>query len=360
MARPFNHGVSSWMRWGVAIAAAVALLAAAPSTNAKPKTIHAAAYEHMKAFMKGYDEFGFAKEVDFGAPVAYRKKLASLTFAVDSKLKRALAKYDPTTKKITFAMDPRKVPAALSERFGETTWHEVTHAFEDQHGDTGLLDSEFYRERNVDYMAHVIGLALPMLKQMEREAKAGASVEKLRDYWEEYLKRMADASKLPSTTAYPPDLKLMKDWFGFKADPAAIKDWYLTGKPFAGKKWANLRRALTPSAPATWTGEWRQTTNGPPPQTSLPISFLQSGSSVTGTKYWVEYGPTDREGYPVQGVLSADGMTMTGSWIDPRGAYPNGGAHETFVITVAADWRSWEGTCTWGNGKGSQGWWGWR
>lgn len=194
---------SVWPLWLVAIAVAVALLAAAPATSAKPKTIHAAAYEHMKAFMNGYDKCGFAKEVDFGASVAYRKKLASLSFAVDSKLK-PLAKYDPKTKKVTFAMDPRKVPAALSERFGETTWHEVTHAFEDQHGDTGIFDSEFYRERNVDYMTHVIGFALPVLDQLERMAKNGESVEKLRAKWEAYLERMADASKLPSTTAYPP------------------------------------------------------------------------------------------------------------------------------------------------------------
>jgi hypothetical protein len=236
------------LHWGVAIAAAVMLLACAPAAlaadpPAPPRTTHGAAYEHMKGFMTSYDKYGFAKPVDFGALEAYRRRLAGLRFKVDSKLK-PYAQYDPKTKTITFSKDPRKVPPNLSYDFGETTWHEVTHAFEDQHGDSGVFDSEAYRERNVDYMTHVVDMALPVLAQMERMAKDGASVEKLREKWKSYLERMADAYALPSTKVYPPDLELMRDWFGFKADPKAVKNYYLTGKAFKGKKWDNLRMAL--------------------------------------------------------------------------------------------------------------------
>jgi hypothetical protein len=55
--------------------------------------------------------------------------------------------------------------------------------------------------------------------------------------------------------------------------------------------------------------------------------------------------------------LSADGITLTASyapiWINPNWL-------ETFVVTVAPDWKSWHGTSTYNNGRGTQNWWGWR
>jgi hypothetical protein len=314
---------SPWSRWVVAIAAAVALLACASAVSAAPKTIHGAAYQHMKAFMTGYDKCGFAKPVDFGASKAYRLKLASLPFAVDTTLV-PYAKYDPKTKKITFSMDPRKVPPALSEAFGQTTWHEVTHAFEDQHGDSGLFDSEAYRERNVDYMTHVIGVALPVLDQMERMAKAGASVEKLREKWESYLARMADASKLPSTLKYPPNLKLMLDWFGFKADPEAVRNWYLTGKPFSGKKWDNLRKALAAPSfkPTDWAGTWFTLTN------YGELTLTVSGRNATGVFEYPYYAEQ------FQGTISADASTMTGTW-HKRTDLVNGPEYRVVTFNIA-------------------------
>ena len=367
MSRTRRLTTSRALRWGVMVAVALMLLACAPAAFAAPKTTHAAAYEVMKKWMQRYDKDGFAKVVDYGGSKTYRVRLAQTRILVNPNLppspidgRPPLATYDPVTDTISFLKDPRKAPEAEKDALGKTVWHEVTHALEDKNGDDFTNDDPLYQDRNIYYMESVVEVALPFLDRLELNAKAGESVEKLRGYWDKYLAETEAAAKLPETLKYPPDLALMRKWFGFRADPAEVKALYLTDKAFSGKEWKNLREALTPPAPATWTGEWRQSFNGPPPQLSLPISFLQSGASVTGTYYYVEGGPTDREGFPLQGTLSADGMTMTGSWIDSRWAYPNGGAHETFVIVVAADWRSWSGTCTWGNGSGTQGWWGWR
>ena len=225
------------------LAAALTLLACAPAAFAAPQTLVGGAYGLMKSYMQQDAKDGFAKVVDLGGSSTYRVMLNSLTVKVDPALK-PVAQYDPKTKTLTFSKDPRKVKGAGKAAMGETVWHEVTHAIEDKHGDIGVFDSEAYAERNVDYMTYVVRSSLPWLEQMEKQAKAGASVTKLGQYWQKYLASMAAAAKLPSTTAYPPDLGLMRTWFGFRANPDEIKTLYLTDKAFSDKKWANLRKAL--------------------------------------------------------------------------------------------------------------------
>ena len=248
------------------VAAALTLLTCAPAAFAAPQTLVGGAYGLMKNYMQQDAKDGFAKVVDLGGSSTYRVMLNSLTLKVDPALK-PVAQYDPKTKTLTFSRDPRKVKGAGKAAMGETVWHEVTHAIEDKHGDIGVFDTEAYAERNVDYMTYVVRSALPWLEQMEKQAKAGASVKKLGQYWGKYLASMAAAAKLPSTTAYPPDLTLMRTWFGFRANPDEIKTLYLTNKAFSGKRWAKLRKALGDTSLAV----------GDPYQGGVIAYFLRSG-----------------------------------------------------------------------------------
>jgi len=303
MVRRGSHGTDRWTRWAVALAVLPALLVCAPAALAAPKTIHGTAYEHMKKFMGRYDKDGFSKVVDFGGAKTYRVKLASLKLKVNAA-QEPLAKYDPKTRTITFKNDPRKVKGADAIPFGETVWHEVTHALEHQHGDFGIFDSKKYAERNVDYMTHLIRTASPFLDEMERQAKDGASVEKLRWYWDKYLAEVENAKKLDSTKEFPPDLALMRSWFGFREDAAVIKALYLSGKVLPGKLGANLRKMLSTPAfkPGDWQAIWHGTNYG-------DLTLTASGNSVTGVfeyPYWAEQ---------FQGTISADASTMTGTWL---------------------------------------------
>ncbi len=214
----------------------------APTTTAKAPSLAAAAYAPLKSFMTQFDASGFARVADLGTMSLYRTTLLGLTVKVDPK-QAAVAKYDPVSKSITFSRDPRTVKAG-DLGFGETVWHELTHAIEDGHGDIGVFDNKLYAERNVEYMTHVARSALPILERMERLAKAGASPAKLRPYWKAYLRAMAAAAKLPETAKYPPDLKLMRTWFGFNASPDAIRRLYRSGKALPGSAGANLSKAV--------------------------------------------------------------------------------------------------------------------
>lgn len=254
-----------WTRLAGAVGALAVALAFAGVATAAPPTLTGAAYQQMKKFMTQYDKDGFARLTDLGSLATYRTTLGRLSLRVDPTAK-AVAKYDPVSNSITFSKDPRTLKPSEVAAFGETVWHEVTHAIEDSHGDIGVFDNPDYAERNIDYMTHVTRAALPILEIMESKAKAGASVEKLRQYWDKYLKAMADAARLPSTKRYPPDLKLLRTWFGFKADPKTILKLYLSGKLLPGKQGANLRKALAALAPVP----------NQPPATSFPT--LTSGT----------------------------------------------------------------------------------
>jgi len=304
MLRPFRHSAERGVCWSVSIAAFL-LLAITPSVLAAPKTTHAAAYEHMQKFMQKYDKDGFATKVDFGRLKTYRVRLAQCRFVVKPTL-GALAQYGPETNVIYISKDPRKVKGAESEAWGETAWHEVTHALEDRHGDDFTSSDKLYQDRNTWYMTHVIRSALPVLDQLERRAKAGASVDQLKALWAKYLEEMEAARKLPETLKYPPDLALMRSWFGFRADSDEVKNLYLTGKAFSGKEWGNLRKALAAPAfkPADWAGVWSGYWM---PYGNLTLTV--SGSSVTGV--WEYASKNDH----FEGTLSADATRMTGTWL---------------------------------------------
>ncbi len=332
MSQGHRPGIGASLCLGVMLAAVVLLFAAAPAVFAAPAPAHAqtvvgAAYGHLRKFMGDFDKDGFAKVVDLGKTDIYRDTLAGLEIKIDPTLS-AVAKYDPVTKTITFSKDPRTLKPSDSMAFGETAWHELTHAIEDQHGDMGVFDSEAYAERNVDYMTFITRDALPVLEIMERQAKAGASAAKLKAYWDRFLVEVADASKLPSTSAYPPDLALMHTWFGFSADPDGIRNLYLTDKAFAGKKWANLRAALSQ---VDWSGEWLSFTFS-------PVSFHQVGSTVTGdsTQWDVHWS----------GTASGNILTGTGEYSSPADSPPVQKNNYAFTITMSADGQTFTGTMT--------------
>jgi hypothetical protein len=230
---------------GYSIGFIITLPKTAPGTTTpttRAPSLQAAAYAQLKAWMAQFDKDGFARVTDIGTLTLYRATLAGLTIKVDPKQK-AVALYDPNTRSITFSRDPRTLKPD-DAAFGETVWHELTHAIEDRHGDIGVLDNKLYAERNIEFMTHVTRSALPILERMEKQAKAGAPVAKLRQLWKAYQKAMTEAYRLPETRKYPPDLELLRTWFGFNANPEAVRRLYLSGKALPGAAGANLKKAL--------------------------------------------------------------------------------------------------------------------
>ena len=320
----------------VLIIVCVMLISAVASQGVAATTsVQAAAYSHLVKFMSEYNATGFSKVVKIGNLTTYRTTLnEGVSVAIDPSLS-AIAKYDPKTKTITFSKDPRTVDSADSLAFGETVWHELTHAIEDAHGDIGALNSEAYAERNVDYMTNVINVALPNLSRMESHAKGGSKAASLDAYWDKFIKNMGSASKLTSKKGYPPDLETLREWFGFQVDPEQIRAMYLTNKAFSSKKWAQLRAALK-KEPHTWTGEWDSDFGA--------MSLSQSGTAVTGfythdqgkftgtvkgrklTGRWSEaptYSGANYDAGPAILTISADGKSFSGDW----GYDGQGGGH---------------------------------
>ena len=299
-----NRSTSRALGLGVVIAAALVLLMCAPAAfAAPPKTIQGAAYEQMKEFMQKYDKDGFARVVDCGGTKAYRDALLGVKLVVDPKMV-ALATYDPNTKTITFSKDPRTVKADERAALGETVWHEVTHALEDENGDDFTNADPLYQDRNTWYMKQVIDGALPWLANLEKQAKKGASVEKLKAIWQKYLKAMDVANNLPETKKFPPDLALMRGWFGFKANPAEVTALYLSDKAFSGKQWANLRRALT--APVLAIGD--------PYQGGTVAYILQSGDPgfVAGQTHGLIAAVADQSTGNVWSNIREEALSGTG------------------------------------------------
>jgi hypothetical protein len=249
-----GRSTSHTLPLGVVLATAVILLVFAPAAFAAPKTVPAVAYEVMKKWMQSDDQNGFAKVVDYGGLERYRVRLLQLKMVVDPNLppspidgRPPIAIYDPKTQTLAFLKNPRrKMTAGEREALGKTVWHEVTHALEDKNGDDMYSSDPLYQDRNTYYMELVVTGALPVLNMIEKNAKQGASVKQLRGLWEQYLKQMAAAANLPETRKYKPDLGLMWDWFGFRANPEEIRQLYLSGKALPGPQGENLRQALAP------------------------------------------------------------------------------------------------------------------
>ncbi|MEZ5117712.1 MAG: hypothetical protein R2737_15740 [Candidatus Nanopelagicales bacterium] len=298
---------------------ALTLVGAAPSTSAvaAQPTVKGAAYAHLKTFLTQYDSTGFAHATKIAGLVTFRRTLASVRVKVDRALK-PIALYDPKSHTITFSRDPRTLPLRLVLDFGETVWHELVHAIEDDHGDIGVLDSTNYAERNVEYMAQVVNVAFPKLRNMERLARKGASTATLARYWKLFLGSMSAAAQDAVKNGYPVKPALLSSWFGFSANTDKIKAYYLSGKFLPGRPGNNLRAAIRgdtapppPTAPS-WAGTW--TTNWG------TMTLTQSGATVTGT-------------YTSDGRLTGtvSGNTLTGRWSDgPNWGPADGG---TFVFT---------------------------
>lgn len=329
MHQPIRH-VSLWRMLAVAVSLALALGPALP-TGAATTTMEASAYGHMKKFMGAYDSAGFSRVVKIGNLTTYRATLTSVELRVNPNLD-SVAEYDPKTKTITFSKDPRTIGSSESLAFGETVWHEITHAIEDAHGDIGYFDSEEYAERNTDYMTHVARVALPLLRKMEKDALAGLSAAKLEVRWRAFVKQVGVASTLPSTKAYPPNYEIMRQWFGFQVNPEQIKKMYLTNKAFSYPKWSRLRTALK-GEPLNWTGEWNTNWG--------VMSITQSGSVIRGA-YTHDHGKLEG---------TASGRTITGRWSEaPSYAGPNDAGPIKF--TLAADGKSFSGTWNYDGGGG--------
>lgn len=330
---------------------------AAPS-QAAPKTLHGAAYEIMKGFMGTWDKDGFAKVTDLGAAKKYQVRLAQCKIVVNPNLRDSNgntpnAQYGPEPNVITFSKDPRKLSGGDKAAFGETVWHEVTHALEESNGDDQTNGDKLFQERNIEYMTSVAKEALPWLDQLEKKAKAGASVSELRGIWQKYLDKMDYAAKkLDETKKYPPDLALMKKWFGFSVDAAAIQKMYLTDKAFSGDQWKNLRAAL---AAADWSGTW---------ETSIgwyeQLVFTQTGDKVTGRIV------PERNQQVMEGTASGNVLSGTIEMLYSADEPGRGLTTFTFEFTMADDgltFTGWRETKTVANEPvdwGRDPWTGWR
>ncbi len=319
---------------GLLISLALVATAVVPTGTAATQTVQGAAYGHLTKFVGQYNAAGFSRVVKLGDMAIYRTTLSGLTVKVDPKLK-PIAQYDPKTNTITFSKDPRKVTSAQSLDFGETVWHELTHAIEDARGDIGVFDSEAYAERNIDYMTYIVGNALPFLKTMEAKAKAGAKAATLEAYWRKFMAKVAAASTLPSVKQYPPNFETMRLWFGFKVNPEEVKRMYATNKAFSSKTWAQVRLALR-GEPLSWTGEWNTNWG--------LMSLTQSGSTVTGA-YTHDRGKI---------AATANGRTITGRWSEYP-SYKGPTDAGTISFTISADGKTFAGTWTY-DGGGGGGW----
>ncbi len=314
----------------ILLGVALLLVLVAQSRAATP-TVQGAAYKHLKTFMSQYDKAGFSKVVKIGNAATYRTTLSALTVKVDKNL-GPIAVYDPRTKTITFSRDPRTVPSAEALTFGQTVWHELTHAIEDAHGDIGVFDNAAYAERNIDYMTDIVDRALPALKIMESKANSGQKAAALERQWRLFVRRVGEAATLDSTKQYPPNMEIMHDWFGFDVNPDHIKNYYLGTTT---KKWKQLRKALA-GEPHSWAGKW---------DTDWGLMTLsQSGSTVSGA-YTHDTGIIH---------ATASGKTLTGRWGEaPTYKGPTDAGSISF--TMSDDGRSFTGTWTY-DGGGGGGW----
>lgn len=212
---------------------------------AQQQTHQANAYKHMLKYMNQFEGSSFNNANKVGTLTTYRSELSEVKIVIKED-PNSKAKYDPKTDTITLPADPAKVLDEDSLDMGMLVWHELTHKIENTHGDVGLLDSELYAERNVEYMKHIIGVALPMLEQMERDTNADD--EKTRQYWSKFVTAFDSVNKLPEVQKYPPNFKMMKEWFGFSVDKDTILEYYRSGK--AGERFKN---ALADKPATDWS-----------------------------------------------------------------------------------------------------------
>jgi hypothetical protein len=127
---------------------------------------------------------------------------------------------------------------------GNTIWHEVIHAIEDDNGDFDKEESSIrdYYERNTEYMEAVVR-ALDNLRLVELGADKGETNEQLSIRYKEFLELFNNASQQPGPKAYPVELAALKGWMGFYVLPERIMEHYASGQ--AGDKLKSFAEHFT-------------------------------------------------------------------------------------------------------------------
>ncbi|HBV97151.1 MAG TPA: hypothetical protein DEF36_08900 [Desulfotomaculum sp.] len=281
------------------------------TTAAAQQTNNANAYKHLLKYMKQFEGSQFNNVIRVGNLPTYRSELSEVKIVIKEETNSS-AKYDPVSDTITLSEDPARVLDEDSLDMGMLVWHELTHKIENTHGDMGVLDNKLYAERNIEYMKHIIGVALPWLEKMERDTNADDA--KIREYWSKFVAAFDSVNSLPEVQEYPPNFKLMKEWFDFSVDKDAILEFYQSGK--AGER---FKKALADKPAADWAGNW-ETNFG-------TMSLTQSGTGVNGS-YAYQSGS-------INGTVTGNMLTGTWAETDDRG---------TFTFTLSADGKSFSGS----------------
>lgn len=254
--------------------------AAVPDVAGLNRSLSRAAANKLGLWLKQFKGSAFNSVISIGDPGLYLAALGSSTV----RLKRGMssvALYDPDTSTVWLSQDPRpNMSRDDAMIIGQSVWHELTHAREFANGDSSLaVNTEAWAEHRIDYMNHLTTYALPMLEQLEKKAKAGASVASLRAIWQRFLQRYQSAAGLASTSVYPVDPNELQAWFGFDVDPDIVKAFYLSGQFLPGKPGRNLREALDPTpeeaSSAPIAGTWN-VGNG-------TVKVTAEGSGFVGT-----------------------------------------------------------------------------
>ncbi|MCU0299452.1 MAG: hypothetical protein MUF33_13170, partial [Candidatus Nanopelagicales bacterium] len=208
------------------------------------KQMLAAAYRCLLDYLQEANGHRFSKWTSRGSKERYRSTLLAQVVEVNPAGLRGSANAQYLDGVITVRRDPRTLTAAECAAFGKTMWEEVSHAIEDANGDVGYFDSEDRREARVDYMLEM-DETFGILARLEKDARDGASVAKLRKLWKLYAKKVKAAYNKAVRRGHQPDPKQLKSWFGWEMSPVQIKKSYLSGKFLPGPDGKNLRKALS-------------------------------------------------------------------------------------------------------------------
>jgi hypothetical protein len=207
--------------------------------------------ELLENFINQNQGYNFNKVIQLGDLQKYINALNSVALIIDKTIGEAL--YVPAKDALGlkwpsyFSFNKVVLPKhpSLDINGAEPLWHELTHRIEDIEGDP-FNKGKAYAERNIQYM-EAVEENLVWLRTAEDLAKKGASIEELKRYWQRFVKGMNRYKIYNLYTGkkwgpgLEPNLKLMKDWFGFDVDLEKIQQFYASGA--AGEK---LKKMVTP------------------------------------------------------------------------------------------------------------------
>ena len=202
-----------------------------------------ASLQMLKHYLDIYKKYSFGSVINLGDSKTYENALndcflwfipiwgSVATYFNSLGIKGIVVNTDPLS--ISLEADPSGY-----SNLGRVLYHEVTHRIEDIHGDIQDIKKEkssaekLYAERNAEYMEYVASTALYNLAKAEEmvDKNPNTTPEQLRVKWDGFIKDMNIAkSELDETKVFPPDLTLMKDWFGFEVDIDKILQHYASG-----------------------------------------------------------------------------------------------------------------------------------